>query len=43
VLEDGAIRRPVTGTPQGGVAFPPLADVYLHRLDWAWKTGREAC
>lgn len=33
VMEHGTVRRPVTGTPQGGVIFPLLANVYLHRLD----------
>jgi RNA-directed DNA polymerase len=36
VMEDGQFRRPVTGTPQGGVASPVLCNVYLHRLDRAW-------
>ncbi len=37
VMEDGAVRRPVTGTPQGGVISPLLANVYLDRLDRAWQ------
>lgn len=37
VMQDGAVRRPVSGTPQGGVASPLLANVYLHRLDRAWS------
>jgi RNA-directed DNA polymerase len=37
MLQDGAVRRPVTGTPQGGVLSPVLCNVYLHRLDWAWR------
>jgi RNA-directed DNA polymerase len=37
VLEDGAVRRPVSGTPQGGVLSPLLCNVYLHRLDRAWR------
>ncbi len=37
VLQDGSVRRPVTGTPQGGVISPLLANVYLHRLDRAWS------
>jgi RNA-directed DNA polymerase len=37
VMDGGSVRRPVTGTPQGGVASPLLANVYLHRLDRAWS------
>jgi RNA-directed DNA polymerase len=33
VLEDGEVRHRVTGTPQGGVISPLLANIYLHRLD----------
>ncbi|MGH3788316.1 MAG: group II intron reverse transcriptase/maturase [Pseudonocardiaceae bacterium] len=36
VIEDGGVRREVTGTPQGGVISPLLCNVYLHRLDRAW-------
>jgi group II intron reverse transcriptase/maturase len=36
VLENGAVIRSVTGTPQGGVISPVLANVYLHRLDRQW-------
>ena len=36
VMEDGVVRRTVTGTPQGGVISPLLANVYLHRIDRAW-------
>jgi group II intron reverse transcriptase/maturase len=36
VMEDGAIMRGVTGTPQGGVISPCLCNVYLHRLDRQW-------
>jgi len=38
VMEHGTVRRPVTGTPQGGVASPLLANIYLHRLDREWQT-----
>jgi len=36
VMEDGQVRRTVTGTPQGGVFSPVMCNVYLHRLDRAW-------
>ncbi len=37
VMEDGAVRRSVSGTPQGGVISPMLCNVYLTRLDRAWR------
>jgi RNA-directed DNA polymerase len=37
VMEDGQVRRPVTGAPQGGVISPLLCNVYLHRIDRAWS------
>ncbi len=40
VMQDGQVRRPVTGTPQGGVVSPLLANVYLHRVDRAWDVRR---
>ena len=36
VMQDGAVTREVTGTPQGGVISPLLCNVYLHRLDRQW-------
>lgn len=36
VMCDGVVRREVTGTPQGGVISPLLANVYLHRIDRVW-------
>ena len=36
VMEDDAVRRDVTGTPQGGVISPCLCNVYVHRLDRQW-------
>ncbi len=37
VMEDGTVRRSVSGTPQGGVISPMLCNVYLNRLDRAWR------
>ena len=31
-----AVRRSVTGTPQGGVASPLLANIYLHYVLDEW-------
>ena len=36
VLVDGVVTETVTGTPQGGVISPLLANVYLHAFDRAW-------
>jgi group II intron reverse transcriptase/maturase len=36
VMSDGQVQRSVAGTPQGGVASPLLANIYLHRIDRAW-------
>jgi RNA-directed DNA polymerase len=36
VLEDGCLRRTETGTPQGGVISPILANVYLHYVLDEW-------
>jgi group II intron reverse transcriptase/maturase len=36
VMQDAAVEREVTGTPQGGVISPCLCNVYLHRLDRQW-------
>jgi RNA-directed DNA polymerase len=37
VMEDGTVTRTATGTPQGGVVSPLLANIYLHRVDRAWQ------
>ena len=42
VLEAGVVSETVTGTPQGGVISPLLANIYLHAFDRAWaNTARE--
>jgi group II intron reverse transcriptase/maturase len=37
VMEEGRVRKTETGTPQGGVISPLLANIYLHVLDAAWE------
>jgi len=37
VLVDGVVTETVTGTPQGGVISPLLANIYLHAFDRAWS------
>ncbi len=37
VMEEGTVRNSLTGTPQGGVISPLLANIYLHFLDRAWE------
>lgn len=36
VLEEGAVYHPETGTPQGGVISPLLANIYLHDALDVW-------
>ena len=36
VLADGVVSETVSGTPQGGVISPLLANIYLHAFDRAW-------
>lgn len=40
VMEEGKIRRQTTGTPQGGVISPLLANIYLNVLDRNWLKRR---
>ena len=37
VMEEGRWRKSTTGTPQGGVISPLLANIYLDALDEAWQ------
>ena len=36
VMEEGSVRRSSTGTPQGGVISPLLANLYLHEVFDRW-------
>jgi group II intron reverse transcriptase/maturase len=47
VMEEGATRHPVAGTPQGGIISPLLANVYLTAIDerygrWTGTPGEPA-
>lgn len=37
IMEEGNIRNTVTGTPQGGVISPLLANIYLNTMDRLWE------
>ena len=37
VMEEGALRKSTTGTPQGGVISPLLANIVLDELDETWE------
>ena len=39
VMEEGATRRTVAGTPQGGVISPLVSNIYMHALDRAFADG----
>jgi len=40
VMENGQVERPVSGTPQGGVISPILANIYLHEVLDSWFEQR---
>lgn len=37
VLDNGVVTESVTGTPQGGVISPLLANIFLHAFDRTWE------
>lgn len=47
IMIEGALRHPVTGTPQGGIISPMLANIYLTAIDqrygrWSPRPHEEA-
>ncbi|MCG6964149.1 MAG: group II intron reverse transcriptase/maturase [Acidobacteria bacterium] len=40
VMKEGLVERPASGTPQGGVISPVLANIYLHEVLDSWFEGR---
>ena len=41
VIEDGKYSPTETGSPQGGVISPLMANIYLHVLDSYWNNNKE--
>nr|WP_245693763.1 reverse transcriptase domain-containing protein [Sediminibacillus halophilus] len=37
IMEEGKLRNSITGTPQGGVISPLLANIYLNTMDTLWE------
>ena len=37
VMDEGKLRKQLTGTPQGGCISPLLSNVYLHSFDKMWQ------
>lgn len=40
VMKEGLVERPASGTPQGGVISPILANIYLHEVLDSWFERR---
>ena len=41
LAEENTVRHEATGTPQGGVISPLLANIYLHELDREWQRDHQ--
>lgn len=37
IMEEGNVRKPTDGTPQGGVISPLLSNIYLNEIDKLWN------
>ena len=40
VMEEGKVRHPDRGSPQGGVISPLLSNIYLHEVDRQWCNAK---
>jgi RNA-directed DNA polymerase len=37
ILDEGEVKSPTRGTPQGGVISPLLSNIFLHEVDLCWS------
>lgn len=39
IMDNGALSKPESGSPQGGVLSPLLSNIYLNEVDKAWQSA----